>query len=160
MNKIVGTVSFKKFTGEKLENVAEYVKKYCDEHKNVDIEILIGTDSQNKAHHTTYSTVIVLYTPSHGGHCIFKRWKTPKETVRQVRLLKEVEESLNTANELVEAGCKKPKYIDIDINPNPKFKSNEVYQAAKGWIESMGYEVRFKTVAPLVTSAADWLVRC
>ena len=51
-------------------------------------------------------------------------------------------------------------YIDIDINPNPKFKSNEVYQAAKGWIESMGYEVRFKTVAPLVTSAADWLVRC
>ena len=158
MNKIVGTVSFKKFTGEKLENVAEYVKKYCDEHKNVDIEILIGTDSQNKARHTTYSTVIVLYTPSHGGHCIFKRWKTPKETVRQVRLLKEVEESLNTANELVEAGCKKPKYIDI--NPNPKFKSNEVYQAAKGWIESMGYEVRFKTVAPLVTSAADWLVRC
>ena len=160
MNKIVGTVSFKKFTGEKLENVAEYVKKYCDEHKNVDIEILIGTDSQNKARHTTYSTVIVLYTPSHGGHCIFKRWKTPKETVRQVRLLKEVEESLNTANELVEAGCKKPKYIDIDINTNPKFKSNEVYQAAKGWIESMGYEVRFKTVAPLVTSAADWLVRC
>ena len=160
MNKIVGTVSFKKFTGEKLENVAEYVKKYCDEHKNVDIEILIGTDSQNKARHTTYSTVIVLYTPSHGGHCIFKRWKTPKETVRQVRLLKEVEESLNTANELVEAGCKKPKYIDIDINPNHKFKSNEVYQAAKGWIESMGYEVRFKTVAPLVTSAADWLVRC
>ena len=123
MNKIVGTVSFKKFTGEKLENVAEYVKKYCDEHKNVDIEILIGTDSQNKARHTTYSTVIVLYTPSHGGHCIFKRWKTPKETVRQVRLLKEVEESLNTANELVEAGCKKPKYIDIDINP--KYLFNE-----------------------------------
>ena len=159
MNKIVGTVSFKKFTGEKLENVAEYVKKYCDEHKNVDIEILIGTDSQNKARHTTYSTVIVLYTPSHGGHCIFKRWKTPKETVRQVRLLKEVEESLNTANELVEAGCKKPKYIDIDINPNPQFKSYEVYQAGKGWVESSGYEVRCKTLGAMATCAADWLVK-
>lgn len=152
-------MEFKKFTGEKLVNVADYVKEYIDLHKPTDIEIMIGTDSQNKGRNTTYSTVIVLYTPGRGGHCIFKRWKTPKETVRQVRLLKEVEESLNIANELVEAGCPKPKYIDIDINPNPKYKSNEVYQAAKGWIESMGYEVRFKTIAPLVTTAADWIVR-
>ena len=157
MENAVGTVTFKKFTGEKLPNISEYVKEYVKEHK--DIEILIGTDSQNKGRNTTYSTVIVLYTPGHGGHCIFKRWKTPKEKIRQVRLLKEVEESINTANELVEHGCPKPKYIDIDINPNPKFKSNEVFTTAKGWVESMGYEVRFKTLAPIVTSVADWLVK-
>lgn len=159
MEKIIGTVTFKKFTGEKLVNVSDYVKSYVAEHKDTPVEIMVGTDSQNKGRKTTYSTVIVLYIPGHGGHCIFKRWKTPKETVRQVRLLKEVEESLNVANELVEHGCPKPKYIDIDINPNPKYKSNEVYTTAKGWIESMGYEVRFKTIAPLVTSVADWLVR-
>ena len=158
-NKMVGTINFKKFSGEKLPDVSQYVKDYIKEHKLSDIEIMIGTDSQNKGRNTTYSTVIVLYTPGHGGHCVFKRWKTPKETVRQVRLLKEVEESINLANELVENGCPKPKYIDIDINPNPKFKSNEVYTTAKGWIESMGYEVRCKTIAPLVTTAADWLVR-
>ena len=157
--KMIGTINFKKFTGEKLRNAADYVKEYIKEHKPTNIEILIGTDSQNKHRNTVYSTVIVLYNPGHGGHCIFRRWKTQKETVRQVRLLKEVEESINVANELVEAGCPKPKYIDIDINPNPKYKSNEVYQAAKGWVESMGYEVRFKTIAPLVTSAADWLVK-
>ena len=156
---MIGTMTFKKFSGEKLENVSDYVKEYVAEHKGIDIEIMIGTDSQNKGRKTTYSTVIVLYTPGHGGHCIFRRWTTPKETVRQVRLLKEVEESINIANELTEAGCPKPKYIDIDINPNPKYKSNEVYTTAKGWVESMGYEVRFKTIAPLVTSAADWLVR-
>lgn len=156
---MIGTMSFKKFSGERLESVTDYIKDYLKDH-NDPVEIMIGTDSQNKARVTTYSTVIVLYTPGHGGHCIFKRWNTPKEKIRQTRLLKEVEESLNVANELVEAGCPKPKYIDIDINPNPKFKSNEVYQAAKGWVESMGYEVRFKTIAPLVTSAADWLVKC
>jgi len=156
---MVGTVTFKKFSGEKLQNVSEYVKNYCEEHKDLNIEIIIGTDSQNKNSKTIYSTVIVLYNPGHGGHCIFKRWKTPREKIRQVRLLKEVEESINIANELVENGCKKPKYIDIDINPNPKYKSNEVFQTAKGWIESMGYEVRYKTLAALVTSAADWLVR-
>lgn len=157
--KVIGTLTFKKFTGEKLDNVPEYVKNYVEEHKLDNVEIMIGTDSQNKGSRTIYSTVIVMYTPGHGGHCIFRRWKTPKEKVRQVRLLKEVEESLNIANELVENDCPRPKYIDIDINPNPKYKSNEVFQTAKGWIESMGYEVRFKTLAPLVTSVADWLVR-
>lgn len=156
MNKTIGTVTFKKITGEKLENTIEYVKNYVN--MNEGIEVIVGTDSQNKNNHTTYSTVIVMYTPGHGGHCVFKRWKTPRERVRQVRLLKEVEESINIANELRDAGIK-IKYVDLDINPNPKFKSYEVYQTAKGWVESLGYEVRFKTIAPLVTSVADWIVK-
>ena len=156
---MIGTMNFKKFTGENVVNVIDYIKTYCEEHKEIPIEIMVGTDSQNKARTTTYSTVIVLYTPGHGGHCIFRRWNTPKEKVRQVRLLKEVEESIKTANELVEAGCQKPKYIDIDINPNPKYGSNDVFASAKGWVEASGYEVRFKSLGPLVTYAADWLVK-
>lgn len=152
-----GLVHFKKWTGKELDNTAQYIKDYIKENPNV--EIIIGTDSQNRQNYTKYSTVIVLYNPGHGGHCIFKRWKTPKERVKNVRLLKEVEESLNIANKLIEEGLPKPKYIDLDINPNPKFKSYEVYQTAKGWVESMGYEVRFKTLAPLVTTAADWIVK-
>lgn len=160
MEKTVGTVDFKKFTGEKLLSVSDYVKQYVTKHsKNGGIDIIIGTDSQNRGRHTVYSTVIALYTQGHGAHCIFRRWRTDKERIRQVRLLKEVEESINLANDLTEAGCPRPKYIDIDINPNPQFKSNEVYQTAKGWVESMGYEVRFKTIAPLVTCVADWLVK-
>ena len=156
---MIGTISFKKFTGEKLGNVSDYVKQYIEDHKHENIEIIIGTDSQNRGRNTVYSTVIVLANPGHGGHCIFRRWKTDKERVRQVRLLKEVEESINLANELVEAGCPKPKYIDIDINPNPQFKSYEVYQAGKGWVESSGYEVRCKTLGAMATCAADWLVK-
>lgn len=152
-----GLVHFKKWTGKELDNTAQYIKDYIKENPNV--EIIIGTDSQNRQNYTKYSTVIVLYNPGHGGHCIFKRWKTPKERIKNVRLLKEVEESLNIANKLIEEGLPKPKYIDLDINPNPKFKSYEVYQTAKGWVESMGYEVRFKTLAPLVTTAADWIVK-
>ena len=154
---ITELMHFKFFSGKEIENTEEYIRNYLKDNPN--IEIIIGTDSQNKSNYTKYSTVIVLYTPGHGGHCIFKRWKTPKEKIKNIRLLKEVEESLNIANKLVESGLPKPKYIDIDINPNPKYQSNEVYQAAKGWVESMGYEVRFKTIAPLVTSVADWMVR-
>lgn len=156
---MIGTVDFKKFSGDHLENFLDYIGNYIKEHSDSNIEILIGTDSQNRGRNTTYSTVIVLYTPGHGGHCIFRRWKTKKEKVKNVRLLKEVEESINIANQIVEAGLPKPKCIDLDINPNPKFKSYEVYQTAKGWVESLGYEVRFKTIAPLVTTCADWLAR-
>ena len=60
---------------------------------------------------------------------------------------------------MVEAGCPKPKYIDLDLNPNAKYASNDVFQSAKGWVESCGYAVRFKSLGPLVTSAADWLVK-
>ena len=76
---MIGTVTFKKFTGEKLPNVSDYVKNYCNEHKDIPIEIMIGTDSQNKGSKTIYSTVIVLYNPGHGGHCVFRRWKTDKD---------------------------------------------------------------------------------
>ena len=155
---MIGTLTFKKFTGEKLENVEEYIKDYCKGHNN--IEIMVGTDSQNKGGKTYYSTVIALYTPGHGAHCIFKRWNTPREKVRNTRLMNEVAASVETAESICHYnGCPKPKYIDLDINPNPKYKSNEVYTAAKGWCEGLGYEVRFKTLGPLVTTLADWLVK-
>ena len=152
---MIADIRFKKFNSEILSDVTAYIKNYLDERRNEDIEIIIGTDSQNKGRKTTYSTVIALYTPGHGAHCIYRKWHEKKETVRNVRLLHEVEMSLEIAENLKNAGIEKINYI----NPNPKFKSNEVYQAAKGWVESMGYEVRYKTLCPLVTSAADWIVK-
>ena len=56
---MVGTISFKKFSGDNVDFI-DYVKNYIEEHKDIKVEILIGTDSQNKGNHTTYSTVIVL----------------------------------------------------------------------------------------------------
>lgn len=154
---MIETFTFKKFTGEKLESVEDYVKNYCNNNKNV--EIMVGTDSQNKGAKTHYSTVIALYIPGHGAHCIFKRWTTPKERIRNTRLMNEVAASIDTAESIKEKTGIKVKYIDIDINPNPKYKSNEVFNTAKGWIEGLGYEVRFKTFGPLVITMADWIVK-
>jgi predicted RNase H-related nuclease YkuK (DUF458 family) len=96
----------------------------------------------------------------HGAHCIFKRWSTPryKRDQRFERLLKETEESINTAKALRDSGVK-IKFVDIDINPDPKYKSNEAFTAAKGWVEGEGFECRHKTLGPLITSFADWLVK-
>jgi len=78
---------------------------------------------------------------------------------RSVRLLNEVWYAIETAEFLKEAGIPKPKWIDIDLNPDPRFKSNEVFRQAVGLVEGMGYEVRYKTLGPIATYAADHLVK-
>ncbi len=164
---MVGTVTFKKFTGERLPDVEEYVKKYCKEHQN--IEVMVGTDSQTKGGKTVFSTVIAMYDKGdgehgHGAHCIFKRWSIPRyrREQRQERLLKEVEESLNIAKSLRDNGVPVAR-VDIDINPIPgsrgQNKSNEVFDAARGWVEGEGFVCSWKTLGPLITSMADWLVK-
>ena len=147
---------FKKFDGKKIESVTNYVKDYIKANPNT--EILIGSDSQNRGDFTNFSTVIAMYEPGHGAHCIYERWKTPRERIRQTRLLKEVEASINTADMLKQNGIK-IKYIDIDINCNARFKSSEVFSTAKGWVEGSGYECRWKTLGPLITTMADYLVK-
>jgi predicted RNase H-related nuclease YkuK (DUF458 family) len=147
---------FKKFGGEKIVDVLKYVKDYIT--KFPETEVMVGTDSQNHGSTTTYCTIIAMYRPGKGGHCIYRKWKTAKVSVRSVRLLAEVWASIEISNLLRDSGVT-IKYIDIDINPNPKFKSYEVYSSAKGMVEGLGYECRCKTFIPLVTSMADWVVK-
>jgi len=45
------------------------------------------------------------------------------------------------------------------LNPDPRYKSNEVFRQAVGLVEGMGYEVRYKTLGPIATYAADHLVK-
>lgn len=164
---MVGTVTFRKYGGEKLPDVEEYVKNYYKEHTNIDV--MVATDSQSKGARTCFCTVIAMYDKGdgehgHGAHCIFRKWYTPRyrREQRAERLLKEVEESINVAKALRDKGVL-IKYVDIDINPNPgpamKNKSNEVFTAAKGWVEGEGFECRYKTLGALFTTFADWLVK-
>jgi predicted RNase H-related nuclease YkuK (DUF458 family) len=141
---------------EELELVP-YVKNYMEENHNV--EILIGCDSQNHSDKTTYAVVVALYRKGKGAHVLYRRWKTQREPVRSIRLLNEIWYAIETAEFMKEAGIPKPRWIDIDINPDPKYKSNEVFRQAVGLVEGMGYEVRYKSLGPIATYAADHLVK-
>ena len=146
---------FTKIDGSKIE-LESYIINYMKDHPGIDI--MVGCDSQNRRKKTSYAAVVALYNPGHGAHVIFRRWNTPKEHVRSSRLLNEVWSSVEIAEAIRTTGYK-PKYIDIDINPDPRYRSYEVFNQATGMVEGMGYEVRFKTLGPLVTSMADHLAR-
>lgn len=150
-------MKYKKLYDKEELDLIPYIREYLK--VNNEVEILIGCDSQNYNGYTTYAIVVALYRTGKGAHVLYNRWKTKKEKITSVRLLNEVWYAVEVAEELRKAGIPKAKWIDIDINPDPKFKSNEVLRQAVGLIEGMGYKVRYKTLGPVVTYAADHCVK-
>lgn len=146
----------KLYSGEKVD-IIEYVREYMN--TNEGVEILIGCDSQNFGNKTIYAIVVALYHTGKGAHVLFNKWNTQREHVRSVRLLQEVWYAVEVAEKFREAGIPKVKWIDIDINPDPRYKSNEVFRQAVGMVEGMGYSVRYKSLGPIATYAADHLVK-
>jgi uncharacterized protein len=150
-------MKFKKLSNGSTVDLISYVSNYLDINENIDI--LIGCDSQNYREKTLYATVVALYNRGRGAHLIFKKEITPVEPTRQIRLMNEVWKSIEVAEFIRKNGLPRAKYIDIDLNPDSKYKSNEVLRSAVGLVEGMGYSVRYKTMGLAVTYAADMLVK-
>ena len=148
---------FKTMGGKPIPDVIAYIKEYMSTHEN--IEILIGSDSQRFGKEIVYGVVIVLYNVGHGGHVLCAKEKLPVEPAMQVKLINEVWKSVEVAEWLKENDIQKVSFIDIDLNPDPRYKSNSTLRSAVGMVEGMGYRVRYKHNGALATSAADHLVR-
>jgi len=148
---------FKTLVSNKKIELIDYVKEYVSQHPN--IEILVGCDSQNRKRETIYAIVIGLYTPGKGAHVLYSRFTTTRERENVNRLLNEVWMSVETAEIIKNEVGVAAKWIDIDLNPDPKYKSNAALTSAVGIVTGMGYAVRHKGNSPIMTYAADHLVK-
>jgi len=148
---------FRILSNRKQIDLIDYIKSYVGQYPET--EILIGCDSQNKKRESIYAVVIGLYRPGKGAHVLYSRFSTPRERENVTRLLNEVWYSIEVAELLkVELGIK-ATWIDIDLNPDPKYRSNQALTSAVGVVTGMGYNVRHKGNSPLMTYAADHLVK-
>ena len=134
-------------------NLETYLGEYLSQ--NPEANIIIGCDSKNREDYTIYSLVIVLYKEKKGGHVLYAKERIPRVRDRWSRLWREVELSVALANELQEKGFPKAQFIDLDLNPDPRYKSNDVVRAAVGLVESMGYKARTKPFSLCASYAAD-----
>jgi predicted RNase H-related nuclease YkuK (DUF458 family) len=154
---------FKTLTNNEDIDLVNYIKNYVKQYPET--QILIGCDSQNRVSkktgrkETTYAVVIGLYNPGKGAHVLYFRNTTPMEKEGTVRLLNEVWFSIETAEHLKNELGIRATWIDIDLNPDPKFKSNQALTSAVGIVTGMGYKVRHKGNSPVMTYAADHLVK-
>ena len=143
-------------SGNKIDLVS-YIKSYLE--TNPEIEILVGCDSQNRKRETIYATVIGLYKPGKGAHVLYNRFNTVRERENVSRLLNEVWFSVEVAEQIKNELGITATWIDIDLNPDPKYKSNSALASAVGVVTGMGYKVRHKGNSPVMTYAADHLVK-
>lgn len=149
---------FKTLDGRPIENIIDYVKDYLSTRENV--EILIGADSQSYGNRkTVYGVVVALYTVGKGAHVLCLKETNPMEKNIQYRLLTEVWKAIEVAEFFRKNGLPDPKFIEIDLNPDPKYKSNSVFRQAIGLVEGMGYHPRAKHSGVMSTYAANHLVR-
>lgn len=148
---------FKTLSKNKTVELINYIREYVENHPET--EILIGCDSQNRKRETIYAVVIGLYTPGKGAHVLYSRFITPRERENVVRLLNEVWYSVETAEEIRNELGIKATWIDIDLNPDPRYRSNQALTSAVGIVTGMGYKVRHKGNSPVMTYCADHLVK-
>lgn len=124
---------------------------------HADVEVLVGSDSHNRAHHTVYTTTVVLRFRRNGAQVIYRRERAPKVTDMWTRLWGEVERSLAVALWLRDDGQVPVRSIDMDLNSDERFGSHKLHTAAVGYIRSHGYEPHTKPDLLIASWAANVL---
>ena len=146
-------MNFKRLSDHRIVDVGEYVMNYLIDHPGTDI--YVGCDSQNTKDSTVYATVVVLHKNSKGGHVLYLKESVPKIYNNFNKLWGEVDRSVKLASELSHEFNLPVKYVDLDLNPDPKYRSSQVLRAAVGFVESMGFTPRVKPNELWAISAAD-----
>lgn len=144
---------FQSLTNGAYIDLIPYLETKLAEANN--IRMYIGSDSQTIGEKTVYALVIVLHYGNSGGHVIYSKRTIPKVLNRFTRLWQEVEDSVELAQYLEANGVCKPTFIDVDLNPDPRYGSNSLLRAALGYVEGSGYTPRCKPYAISATYIAD-----
>jgi len=150
-------MGWKRLSDKTSIDLSSYLQDWMNQ--NPDHKIYIGCDSQNNNNKTTFATVIVLHHPNVGGHVLYSKKIIPRMQSRYERLWREVELSVEAAREIILYGIKAPDYIDIDLNPDPKHRSNTILRSAVGLIEGMGFKTRYKGSSNWSISIADFICK-
>lgn len=147
---------FKKVDGTPINDIVSYTLDILEKEPNVQIHI--GTDSQNISDITCYVTTIAYRYGTRGVHYIYVKTKLPRINDLWTRLWKEAEYSVEVAQWFTSKINSKVQ-IDLDYNQDKFYKSNQLIQATTGWIKSLGYQVNTKPNIQIATKAADYNCR-
>lgn len=148
---------FKKMGSDETVELLGYVRLVLESKPST--KIYIGCDSQSFANKTVYVTTVVFRYDSRGAHVIFKKEVVPRVKDLWTKLWGELQRSIDVAGYLKVEGKIEIHQIDLDYNPNPKYKSNVIVKTAIGYMESMGYNYAIKPQTLIAVSVANELCR-
>ena len=169
--------NFRLVGGNEIENLRNYLRNYYIEHPR--IEFYVGTDSAQCGKHTKYVTTICMLHPEHidelgkfhhgaGVHVVYKRENVQRIRDVYTRLWHETELTYEVAqyvHEIMKDIWKQPlnnekvPIVHLDLNRQPKYKSNSAHDASIGYLKGYGFEVYSKPQSWSSSYVADWLCK-
>jgi predicted RNase H-related nuclease YkuK (DUF458 family) len=128
--------------------------------------VYIGADSirfkrKDGQWYAKYSTVIILHMDSKHGARIFHKNVEMRDfgNLRQ-RLITEAGFAIEAASEIIDVLGNRKLEIHLDINPDPRHKSNIAVKEALGYVKgTTGIDAKIKPESFAATHAADHVVR-
>jgi predicted RNase H-related nuclease YkuK (DUF458 family) len=139
-----------------IDNILNFIHEKTDE----DTNIYVGADSKNTRGYkiTQFVVAVVIHYSGSRGAKIFAIPKTT-DVMRSVnqRLITEAYYALEVAMKMKDRIGPRNLSVHLDLNVNPKYKSNSVIKQAIGLISGQGLEFKVKPDAIAATSAADYL---
>jgi len=108
-----------------------------------------------------YSTVIVLHRDSrHGCKIFYNSVDLPDYKNLKQRLMTEVSHAVEAATEIVDYLGNRSLSIHLDLNPDPRHKSNVAVKEALGWVQgALGITAEVKPNSWAASHCADHAVR-
>lgn len=108
-----------------------------------------------------YSTVIVVHKDSrHGCKIYYNHDDLPDYGNLKQRLLNEVSYAVAAASEILDVLGDRHLEVHLDLNPNPKHKSNVAVKEALGWVRgTLGLDAMVKPYSWAATHCSDHVVR-
>lgn len=127
--------------------------------------VYIGCDSirykKKGDWYAKYSTVVIVHMDSKKGCKLFHNSVDMRDfgNLKQ-RLMTEVQLAVDAATAILDVLGERHMELHLDINPNPKHKSNVAVKEALGWVKgSLNIDAKIKPASFAATHAADHAVR-
>ncbi len=133
---IHGDLVFRTSEGNRVSNVVGYVNNWLQEHPLGQIHI--GADSKKRGAITKYSVSICMWESNYGVHEIHHTEILKNYPDDFSRLWEEVQRAVNTATALT--GISSDIRVHVDLNNDPRYFSNKLYEASMGFITSYGFK--------------------
>lgn len=128
--------------------------------------IMVGCDSdrfkKNKQWYIKFAVVIIIHKDSLHGAVIHHHVETVRDYTnsRKQKLMMEVQYAITAGLAIVEDVGDRKFQIHLDLNGNPKHKSNEVVKEACGYVRgTFGFDAHIKPNSPAASYAGDRLCR-
>lgn len=146
---------------EWIEKAREAIKASSNESS-----IYVGCDSdrfkKKGLWYIKFATVIIIHKDSKHGAVIHHNVEVLRDYSNslKMKLLQEVQYAIDATCSIIDVIGDRHLEIHLDLNGNPKHKSNEAVKEALGYVKGMfGFDAKIKPNAPAASYAGDHICR-